>query len=69
MDGPTRSTPTEFRVECGPEEFPMSRINGEKARANVAKKNRTARREKDRARLAEIKAGAAAKKPAEKPAK
>lgn len=42
----------------------MSRVNGEKARANVAKKNRTARREKDRARLAEIKAGAgsAAKK-------
>jgi hypothetical protein len=38
----------------------MSRINGEKARAAIAKRNRTARREKDRARLAEIKAGAAA---------
>ena len=36
----------------------MSRINGEKARANVARKNRTARREKDRARLAELRAGA-----------
>lgn len=34
----------------------MSKINGEKARANVAKRNRTARREKVRARLAEIKA-------------
>jgi hypothetical protein len=39
----------------------MSRVNGEKARANVAKRNRTARREKDRARLAEIKANSAAK--------
>lgn len=48
----------------------MSRINGEKARANVAKKNRTAQRAKDRARLAEIRSAAAAKKPAaEKPAK
>jgi hypothetical protein len=27
----------------------MSRINGEKARAAIAKRNRTARREKDRA--------------------
>jgi hypothetical protein len=44
----------------------MSRVNGEKARANVARRNRTARREKDRARLAEIKAGAAA--PENKPA-
>ena len=43
----------------------MSRVNGEKARANVARRNRTARRVKDRARLAEIKANAAAK-PAEK---
>jgi hypothetical protein len=42
----------------------MSRVNGEKARANVAKRNRTARREKDRARLAEIKAANAAAKPA-----
>ncbi|MEA2491117.1 MAG: hypothetical protein QOH21_2909 [Acidobacteriota bacterium] len=38
----------------------MSRINGEKARANVTRKRRTAQREKDRARLAEIKAGPAA---------
>ena len=45
----------------------MSRVNGEKARANVAKRNRTARREKDRARLAEIKS-AKAEAPA-KPAK
>jgi hypothetical protein len=37
----------------------MSKINGEKARAHVAKRNRTARREKDRARLAEIRAGKA----------
>jgi hypothetical protein len=43
---------------------PMSRVNGEKARANVARRNRTARREKDRARLAEIKAAGAAAKPA-----
>jgi hypothetical protein len=35
----------------------MSRINGEKARAAIARKNRTARRAKDRARLAEIRAG------------
>lgn len=38
----------------------MSRINGEKARASVAKKRRTAQREKDRARLAELKKGPAA---------
>ena len=46
----------------------MSRINGEKARSAIAKKNRTARRQKDRARLAEIKAGGstAAKKTDEK---
>jgi hypothetical protein len=35
----------------------MSRINGEKARAAVARRNRTVRRVKDRARLAEIRAG------------
>ncbi len=40
----------------------MSRINGEKARASIAKKNRTARREKDRARLAEIRQAAGAPK-------
>ena len=34
----------------------MSKINGEKARANVAKKRRTAQREKDRAKLASIRA-------------
>jgi hypothetical protein len=47
----------------------MSRINGEKARANIARKNRTAQREKDRARLAQIRAGAGAKQDAatEKP--
>jgi hypothetical protein len=33
----------------------MSKINGEKARANIARRRRTAQREKDRARLAEIK--------------
>ena len=46
----------------------MSLANGEKARAAVAKRNRTARRVKDRARLAEIKAGAAKQQTAEKPA-
>lgn len=35
----------------------MSRANGEKARAAIAKKNRTARREKDRAAHAAAKAG------------
>lgn len=45
----------------------MSKVNGEKARAAIAKRNRTARRVKDRARLAEIKAGAG-KQPAAKPA-
>lgn len=44
----------------------MSRINGEKARANVAKKNRTARRERDRARLAEIRSNAGGKQDASK---
>jgi len=36
----------------------MSTKNGEKARAAIAKRNRTARREKNRVRLAEIKATA-----------
>ena len=40
----------------------MSRINGEKARAAIAKRNRTARRAKDRARLEELKKTAAAAK-------
>jgi hypothetical protein len=72
MEGPTGWTRNEFLdrvprgsearrepnlVKSAPEETPMSRVNGEKARANVARRNRTARREKDRARLAEIKAG------------
>lgn len=35
----------------------MSKINGQKARAAIMKKRRTARRVKDRARLAAIKAG------------
>ena len=34
----------------------MSKINGEKARANVTKKRRTAQRAKDRAKLASIRA-------------
>ena len=38
----------------------MSKSNGEKARAAVAKRNRTKQREKDRARLAELRSGAAA---------
>lgn len=38
----------------------MSRINGEKARAAIAKKNRTKRRVIDRARLAEIRNAAPA---------
>jgi hypothetical protein len=45
----------------------MSRINGEKARASIAKRNRTALRAKSRERLAALKAAAAPK--AEKPAK
>ena len=56
-------------IESPPEENPMSRVNGEKARANVARRNRTAQRVKDRARLAEIKAAGAAAKPAEEEAK
>ncbi|HET7437020.1 MAG TPA: hypothetical protein VFN10_20085 [Thermoanaerobaculia bacterium] len=44
----------------------MSRTNGEKARAAIQKKRRTAQRESDRARKAEIlsKPAAAAKTPA-----
>lgn len=38
----------------------MSRINGEKARAAIAKKGRTAQREKDRAKLQELRTAAAA---------
>lgn len=39
----------------------MSRINGEKARAAIARRNRTAQRVKDRAKLAALKAGGGAK--------
>lgn len=42
----------------------MSQKNGEKARAAIAKKNRTARRAKDRASLAQLKANLGAKKKA-----
>ena len=42
-----------------PRRFYMSRVNGEKARSAIAKRNRTARRAKDRARLAEIRQAAA----------
>jgi hypothetical protein len=45
-------------------EVAMSTKNGEKARAAIAKRNRTARREKDRARLAQLKADSAARKKA-----
>jgi len=40
----------------------MSQSNGEKARAAIAKRNRTARRVKDRAALAAIKKANEAKK-------
>ena len=41
----------------------MSKINGEKARASIAKKRRTAQREKDRvARAAAVKTAGEAKK-------
>jgi len=40
----------------------MSKINGEKARANVTKKRRTAQRAKDRAKLASIRAAASSQK-------
>lgn len=46
----------------------MSKINGEKARAAIARRNRTARRVKDRARLAQIKSGQAAQPAAAKKA-
>jgi hypothetical protein len=44
----------------------MSRINGEKARAAIARRNRTARRATDRARLAQIKASNEQQEPAPK---
>ena len=47
----------------------MSRINGEKARAAIGKKRRTAQREKDRSRRAELTAAAAQKAPAKEAAK
>ena len=42
----------------------MSRINGEKSRANIAKRRRTAQRESDRARLAQIEKSSGEKKAA-----
>ena len=49
----------------------MSRINGEKARAAIMRRNRTAMRLKSRAKLQEIRAAAAGETsaPAAKPAK
>ena len=44
----------------------MSKINGEKARSAIAKRRRTAQREKDRAALAQIKAGGKAEEAAPK---
>ena len=44
----------------------MSRINGEKARAAIQRKRRTAQREKDQATLAAIKSGAVTPKSAPK---
>lgn len=46
----------------------MSRINGEKARSAIEKRNRTARREKTRATLAAIRSDNAAKATAATPA-
>lgn len=42
----------------------MSRINGEKARASIERRNRSARRVKDRAALAAIRQANANAKPA-----
>jgi hypothetical protein len=42
----------------------MSRINGEKARAAIARKRRTAQREKDRALHAALKSGTDTRKAA-----
>ena len=44
----------------------MSKRNGEKARAAIEKRRRTAQREKDRAKLAEIKSAAPQNKKATK---
>jgi hypothetical protein len=49
----------------------MSQSNGEKARASIAKKRRTAQRQKDRARRAELGLKGASgneQKPADQPA-
>lgn len=45
----------------------MSRINGEKARAAITRRNRTAQRAKDRARLAEIRTSASEQRKPEAP--
>ena len=47
----------------------MSRINGEKARAAIQRKRRTAQRAKDAVTLAALKSGAVTAKPASKSAK
>lgn len=47
----------------------MSRINGEKGRANISKRRRTAQRIKDRAARAALAQPAATAKPARKAAK
>jgi hypothetical protein len=47
----------------------MSKINGEKARAAIAKKRRTAQRAKDRTAVAAIRAAAPKTDAAAKPAK
>ncbi|HYH07892.1 MAG TPA: hypothetical protein VEK11_12615 [Thermoanaerobaculia bacterium] len=43
----------------------MSRVNGEKARAAIAKRNRTAQRVKDRARVAAIRQAAEENNPSQ----
>jgi hypothetical protein len=47
----------------------MSRINGEKARSAIAKRNRTAQRAKDRAKVAALKQPATAAPETEKASK
>ena len=47
----------------------MSQRNGEKARANVARKNRNKQRVKDRANLIEFRKGGAVPKPPKAPKK
>jgi len=56
--GVSRSSLNAFPRDTVSAEVRMSRINGEKARSAIAKRNRTAMRAKARARLAEIKKAA-----------